>query len=288
MQTLPVKHVSHTAWLVAAFRAQESERIDAHFHDKLANKLLGDLEQSYLGRFSDDVRTDNWILTVRTCQIDQLILNSIQEGVRTVLNLGAGLDTRPYRLNLPKDLSSPVTWFEADFKDLIEYKNGKLKNEVPHCPLIRIAADLSQSSERLRVLDILEQQPGPALVLTEGLLGYLSEENVKELAKDLISTANCKYWLMDVFNRSFLESARKFWHFDATEREADDVQLGFVPEDTALFLRPFGWELQEFRSFGEGAIQYNRLPRNSDVDKVRADVAFQKSGVCLLKSKEYV
>ncbi|HXW60270.1 MAG TPA: SAM-dependent methyltransferase, partial [Myxococcota bacterium] len=129
--SLPCKHVSHTAWLVAAFRAQESKREDAHFRDPLAAKLLGDLEDQYLVRFSKELRNDPWILTVRTYFMDALIEKSIDQGIRTILNLGAGLDTRPYRLALP----AHVRWFEADYPEVVSYKNEKLKNDKARCML---------------------------------------------------------------------------------------------------------------------------------------------------------
>ena len=38
---IPVKHVSETAFLVAAYRALESKRPDARFNDPLAERLAG-------------------------------------------------------------------------------------------------------------------------------------------------------------------------------------------------------------------------------------------------------
>jgi len=42
-------------------------------------------------------------MVVRTCAIDRLILMAIEKGIDTVINLGAGLDTRPYRMQLRQD-----------------------------------------------------------------------------------------------------------------------------------------------------------------------------------------
>jgi O-methyltransferase involved in polyketide biosynthesis len=47
---------------------------------------------------------------IRTVIIDDRIKLAIGEGVDTILNLGAGLDTRPYRMDLPKTLR----WVEFD------------------------------------------------------------------------------------------------------------------------------------------------------------------------------
>lgn len=68
-----------------------------------------------------------------------------------MVNLGSGLDTRPYRL----ELSPSVLWIEVDYPDLIQYKNTRLDNEKPHCKLKRIPADLSVEQERADLFNYL-------------------------------------------------------------------------------------------------------------------------------------
>jgi O-methyltransferase involved in polyketide biosynthesis len=50
----------------------------------------------------------------------------------TILSLGAGLDTRPYRLELPPQLK----WVEADYEDVVAYKNKLLHREPARCRLV--------------------------------------------------------------------------------------------------------------------------------------------------------
>jgi O-methyltransferase involved in polyketide biosynthesis len=57
-------------------------------------------------------------LVARTKVIDDVIIEAIAEGCDKVLNLAAGLDTRPYRLNLPPDFA----WVEADLPELLAEK----------------------------------------------------------------------------------------------------------------------------------------------------------------------
>ena len=57
-------------------------------------------------------------MVARTKVIDDVIMTAIGEGCDQVLNLAAGLDTRPYRLGLPKDF----TWVEADLPGLLAEK----------------------------------------------------------------------------------------------------------------------------------------------------------------------
>ena len=105
-----IEHVSDTALWVAAYRAMESERSDALFHDRFASILTGD-KGLRMARWAKASRYTKWSVVIRTCIIDSYVQALVAEGVDTVLNLGAGLDARPYRMSLPESLS----WIEIDF-----------------------------------------------------------------------------------------------------------------------------------------------------------------------------
>ncbi|PYP21274.1 MAG: hypothetical protein DMD55_20385, partial [Gemmatimonadetes bacterium] len=95
-----IQHVSDTARWVALYRAMESERPDALFHDPYARRLAGARGEQILASLPKG-RTWAWAMIVRTAVMDELILRAVaRDGVGTVLNLAAGLDTRPYRLPL--------------------------------------------------------------------------------------------------------------------------------------------------------------------------------------------
>src|SRR2546427_252302 len=107
----PITHVSDTARWVALYRAMESERPDALFRDPYARRLAGERGERIVASMRRG-RAMAWPMIVRTAVLDELILRAIErDGVDTVLNLAAGLDTRPYRLPLP----SSLRWVEADF-----------------------------------------------------------------------------------------------------------------------------------------------------------------------------
>src|SRR3974390_3284890 len=104
----PITHVSDTALWVAMYRAMETDRPDAHFRDPLARKLAGERGEAIL-RGLPDGKSAAWAMIVRTSVFDDMILKAVRErGVKAVVNLAAGLDTRPYRLDLPADLE----WIE--------------------------------------------------------------------------------------------------------------------------------------------------------------------------------
>jgi len=138
-----IHHVSDTSYWVAAFRAQESERQDAVFKDTLAKKLSGDKGMAMIAETPGSAAMA-FAMVTRTTAIDRLVMSAISQGVDTVINLDAGLDTRPYRMPLPKTLK----WLEVDFEGIINYKNAMLSTDVPVCMLERIATDLSDRNAR--------------------------------------------------------------------------------------------------------------------------------------------
>ena len=93
----------------------------------------------------------------------------------TVINLAAGLDSRPYRLDLPAALH----WVEVDLPGILSEKEKVLAAEKPKCRLERIKQDLRDLEARHALFSRLNAGAGKALVLTEGLLMYLPPDDVK-------------------------------------------------------------------------------------------------------------
>lgn len=73
-----------------------------------------------------------------------MIQSSILNGVEIIINLGAGLDTRPYRMDLPPSL----VWIEVDYPHILEFKKEKVKNEKPKCLLKHLKMDLLNRKDR--------------------------------------------------------------------------------------------------------------------------------------------
>src|ERR1700722_13811026 len=95
-----ISHVSDIARWTAQHRATESARPDALLRDPLAELLAGEHGRAISTR-APRISRNGWWLVARTKVIDDAIAQAIADGCDRVLNLAAGLDTRPYRLNLP-------------------------------------------------------------------------------------------------------------------------------------------------------------------------------------------
>src|SRR6202035_273137 len=160
-----ITSVADTALWMAAVRAAEGKRADAAFQDPLGSILAGDRGRKIARSFSRTAMIA-WGVVLRTSAIDRLILEALQSGVDTVLNLGAGLDTRPYRMDLPAQLR----WIEVDLPALVETKNTTLKGYTPVCGLERIGMDLSDVTARGELFARVAATCKKALVITEGFI----------------------------------------------------------------------------------------------------------------------
>lgn len=187
-----ISHISDTAFWIAGFRALENNRPDAVFKDPLAALLAGE-RGAHMVSITPHSEAMAFAMTIRTIAIDRLVEKAIEFGANTVINMAAGLDTRPYRMNL----SSSLQWIEIDLPGILEYKSGKLKDELPRCHLQRIASDLSDNSTRKKLFDSLGSQTNKALVITEGLIAYLKASQAEDLSKDLLRIPAFAYWVQD-------------------------------------------------------------------------------------------
>ena len=140
-------------------------------------------------------------IALRTRFIDDFVMNGIQFGIRQIVIVGVGMDCRgikildlhlilALRLNLPNDCQV----YEIDLEEVLTFKNSILEEAMQdnhltsilplsnrHC----IGVDLSTPNSPWKTpllqsgFDITQ----PSLWIMEGLLMYLSEEDITTLVK---------------------------------------------------------------------------------------------------------
>lgn len=244
-----ISDVSDTAYWIANYRANESERPDALFHDPLARHLAGDKGRR-IAEAMKGSRYTAWSVVIRTCIIDSYIRERIVEGVDTILNLGAGLDTRPFRIALPSELN----WIEVDYPHMIQFKEERLRGETPKCRLRRVMLDLADRQARLKLLAEVSAQSGKVLVLTEGVVPYLSNDQVAALADDLRLQQNFRYWILDYFSPEVARYIRR----GAMKRQMEKAPFRFEPGDWFGFFKDHDWSVHEIRYLGEESLKLGR------------------------------
>lgn len=246
-----IRNISDTALWVAVYRARETEREDALFRDPYARRLAGERGEQIasvtLGKASPD-----WPFVARTVRFDQIIAEQVKQGTDMVINLAAGLDTRPYRMELPPSLQ----WVEVDLPAMMDYKEGILREEKPRCALQRVRVDLADAPARGKLFQELGSRAKKALVLCEGLLLYLTRDEVAALGRDLAAQQTFCDWAVDLCSPGLLKMLQK--QLPILGEAGSPLKFG--PEEGPEFFTASGWKPVEVYSMLKTAAKVKRLP----------------------------
>lgn len=275
-----VRNVSDTALWAAHFRAEESRRPDALFHDAYAEKL-GAQRGGEMARTLPQGLSHAWAWVARTYLFDQILQKEIAEGADLIVNCAAGLDARPYRMQLP----STLQWIEADLPGMLAYKEKLLASDKPTCQLERIAVNLADVNERRRFFASISDRGKRGVVLTEGLLVYLSAEEVAQFAEDLSGAASLQRWILDMHSPRLLAMMQRN---TGKALEKVGVPFKFGPAEGPDFFRAHGWTPIQVEGFLHTAARFGRPPvllrmlaKFVDVRRWKANRPW--AGACLLQ-----
>jgi methyltransferase (TIGR00027 family) len=249
----PVRNISDTALWVAYFRARETQRQDALFRDPFAERLAGE-RGFHIANTLPDGNKHEWAWVARTYLFDEFLLREIHAGAQLVLNLAAGLDARPYRMQLPAGLQ----WVEVDLPEVISYKQRSLADVQPNCHLERISLDLSNVDGRRSLFRELNRRALKTIVMTEGLLIYFTGVEVASFAEDLASTSQVRSWIIDLASPGQLRLMQA-----TTGQQLNGVGAAFKfgPKEGAEFFAPHGWVPQDVQGLLKTAAKVGRAPR---------------------------
>jgi methyltransferase (TIGR00027 family) len=262
----------------------ESARPDALFRDPYADRLAGERGHQILASMKNG-RTYAWPMIVRTAIFDEIILDAIQKrGADLVVNLAAGLDARPWRLPLPPSLQ----WVDVDLPGILNYKTETLRSEIPKCRYEAVTVDLTDAEARRALFARLGAGAKRALVVAEGLLIYLTPEQVGALATDLHAQPSFQEWLIDLASPQLLKRMSGTWGKSVA---AAGAPFQFAPEEGTEFFRPYGWREAMYRSTWEEAQRLNRTMKGAWLwnllgrlmPKSKRDQARRFSGYVLLE-----
>jgi methyltransferase (TIGR00027 family) len=239
-----ITHVSDTALMVAACRALESECADGFVHDPFAARLAGERGLAIL-RGMPHAEILRFGMGIRSRFIDELLLDALASNpIATVLSLGSGLDTRPWRLELPSDLR----WIEVDFADMLDYKEALMSAEMPHCRRQRITADLNDAAQRRTIYAAVG--PAPALMIAEGLLMYLPAATVEALAAETPRESAVAHCISEIMTTAFSKAISR----DTTADPKQPIRHVLAPdalegEQILDCLHRHGWVTAARRSY---------------------------------------
>jgi methyltransferase (TIGR00027 family) len=231
------KHaVADTGLLVAAMRADETERAEGLFSDPFADALSGARGRALLADYRCATGPMSPpIIEVRTRYYDEALGDAGAAGARQFVILAAGRDARAYRIGWP----SGTTVFEVDQAAVIGAKDELLASEKPLCTRISVACDLVDDwPAELQAGGFRTEQP--TMWLVEGLLQYLDEAAVVALFDRIDAlSADGSAILYDVvgtalFNSPFMAATLEFM-----------ADLGapwlFATDEPAALIEAHGW-----------------------------------------------
>lgn len=239
------------AALTAAHRARETARADAAFHDPYARALLGE-PGVHAARVLGGQDATEWFFTVRTYAFDRLIAKEVTAGADLVVNLAAGLDARPYRLQFP----AALRWADVDTPEILEYKAEVLRGATASCRVEQHAVDLFNPDARRGLFRDLARSASSVVVVSEQLLMHLMAHDAMALAEDLAAPAPFQRWIADVVSPALLQMLG--------EQSGDFVRetgapFLFAPYDGPAAFTRAGWEPLVVRPLLPIALKLERL-----------------------------
>ena len=267
---MTISHVSDTARWVAVYRAMESARPDALFRDPFAAKLAGEQGERIVDSMKYGRRTA-WAMIVRTQVFDEEILDTIKrEQVDLVLNIAAGLDARPWRL----DLDPELRWVDVDFPEILAYKAGIIGDAKPKCHYESRGVDLRIAADRDALFAELGANAKRVLVIAEGLLIYLTPADVEGLARALAAVPSFGWWIIDLANPILIEFMSKSW---GQEVQRGNAPFQFAPAEGTEWFTPMGWK--------ERRVRYNTLEARRLKREMQGAAIWRIFGLLMPKKK---
>jgi methyltransferase (TIGR00027 family) len=242
-----------TARWTAAVRAHESARENRLFNDPWATALAGQEGQEWIEHRSADSLIP---MVLRTRFFDDWLQHiTLQNAIRQVVLMAAGLDTRAFRLNWPEQ----TRLLELDQPRVLEYKEQILRSAGarPACERQTVGVDLTAAwKEALVNAGFHPQQPSGWLL--EGFLFYLSNESLTRLLDEVTSLAAPGSWMgFDIINSTVLTSP---WTRPWVEMQARSGAPWIGTLDNPVgFLAARGWKTTLTQAGAQDA-NYGRWP----------------------------
>lgn len=257
---MKAEQTSRTAQYMAFFRALETQRKDRLFSDpyaihfvdsklRLATRLYhypiitkyinNTINKKIPGALSSGI--------ARTKYIDSLLEKAASNGVKQVIILGAGFDTRAVRLNFLKNI--PV--IEIDHPNTSNFKAEIYKKRIGQIPqnVTFLQIDFNeQNLDDLALKNNLDFSK-PTAIIWEGVTNYLTEEAVKSTFSFISKFAQHSHVIFTYVHKDVLQNPDSFLGgkklLEDLEKIEEHWTFGFSPEELPGYLHQFNIELLE-------------------------------------------
>ena len=249
---------SITAAFNMCFRAIAAQDPDPKTRnpDYLAARIVNlDLMQQYMGwtlDFESSVNSINhdklWIfyyVTARTKHMDSVLLKELESGVKQVVIMGAGYDTRGYRFykDFPK-----VRFFEVDLPVMVADKKSRVKSNLSDLPNNLTYAPIDFNTQDLgRVLAKAGyRKDRKTLFIWEGVVMYLDAAAVESTLQFIAKNASAgssvvfDYLPPSVVEGTYTKDPYAIRMADFVRSQGEPLTFGIDPDDSGAFLKKQG------------------------------------------------
>jgi methyltransferase (TIGR00027 family) len=289
LTTMKADKASKTAQYMALFRAIETARPskDRLFFDpyaigfldrglKFTTKLssfplLGRIVKGYI---QNKIPGAHSSALGRTKFIDDQLKQSISNGVRQVIILGAGFDTRGLRL----DYMQSIPLIEIDHPNTSRYKLSVLKdmfgidvnakndlnpeiNPTRYCQIDFNTQSLEDLAEKHSINYSI-----PTTIIWEGVTNYLSAEAVESTFSWISRFAAGSHVIFTYVNQEVLDHPENYFGgvklLDDLRKIEENWTFGLKPEDVSMFLSKFSLKL--LNDLGANDYRNKYLPERAE------------------------
>jgi methyltransferase (TIGR00027 family) len=273
--------IAHTAYRIMFYVALEQYQPNEHrlIHDDLARQMLPGQVKLLVSLFGFKPLRQGFLSLIergfpgtvgglcRKRYIDDKLVEALGSGIDTVVILGAGLDTRAYRL--PQ--TSTLSVYEMDLPQTIAYKEGKLRQlygSVPrHVKLIPIDFDRQELEEVLRSHGYSLDQK--SFFIWEGVTQYISETAVRSVFEFLAKVRSGSRIVFTYIVRDFIDGETTYGLerlYQQTRVKKQMWQFGLQPSQVAAFIGEYSWK--EFEQVGADEYRQRYLDPMGRTDTV--------------------
>lgn len=184
MEKVNIQGVPETMLQTLFARAAYSQQKNAKFQDSKAEEIVSRMDYDFSLAGKDAMMSTGVI--ARTILLDRMVGDFIRKDPNcTVVNIACGMDTRFYRLEQNAEVAEymkRITWYNLDLPEAIAVRSRFFEEKGPVFQIAKSAMDQTWTSQ-------VAQPKGAVLVVIEGLVMYLSEEDVKQI----LSIIGCRF-----------------------------------------------------------------------------------------------
>lgn len=206
-------------------------------HPEEAKKLIENTERLFPGLSSS--------IMARVRYFDDFVKKSIEDGLEQLVILGAGYDTRAYRI---EEIKENVNIFEMDHPNTQGFKIEKIKEIFGSTPenVVYVPVDFEKEKISEKLIENGFISSKKTLFILEGLVMYIPPESVAEIFLFITeNSAKGSRVIFDYYPQSVVDGTSKLEIGQNIRNHlikiGEPLQFGIKEEEMTNFLKEFGF-----------------------------------------------